>query len=368
MDALTSRMTLATASLLALLAAGLLPRGIEAARLNAVADDPVKLSDLRLDAALDAGIVAREITAALAADDAELAQSFLDLADERGLALAPSLRARVAEANGAAASAARSAGRFVDGFVVGRPDDAASLAGTVAGDLLVYGDLRDVVRETSQLMRGEAADELILGLACVGLAVTAGTYASFGAGAPARVGLSVIKAAGRTGRMTARMTAAVIHPLRAAVDTTALARALGPAALLQPAAAVRGVRSAVKIEKADGLVRVLGDIGRVNAKAGTRAALDGLKLADGPKDVAKLAKLADAKGGKTRAVLKLLGRGAIALGVGLFELTSWMFWALLNLFALVAALKRLTERAALRYFAWRRRARARRLAAAAAAA
>jgi hypothetical protein len=271
----------------------------------------------------------------------------------------------VEAANAAAASAARSAGRFVDGFVVGKPDDIASLAGTLAGDLFIYGDLRDFVRETSQLALGEQADELVLGLACVGLAVTAGTYASFGAGAPARVGISVVKAASKTGRITARMTEAVIHPLRAAVDTAALGRALGPVSLLQPAVAVRGVRGAVKMEKADGLVRVLGDVGRINAKAGTRAALDGLKLADGPKDVAKLAKLADAKGGKTRAVLKLLGRGAIALGVGLFELTSWMFWALLNLFALVAALKRLTERSTQRYLAWRKRARARRLAAAA---
>ena len=39
------------------------------------------------------------------------------------------------------------------------------------------------------------ADELVLGLACVGLAITAGTYATLGATAPARVGLSVAKAA-----------------------------------------------------------------------------------------------------------------------------------------------------------------------------
>ena len=51
---------------------------------------------------------------------------------------------------------------------------------------------------------GEPADELVLGLAGVGLAVTAGTYASLGAGAPGRIGLTVVKAARKTGRMSAR--------------------------------------------------------------------------------------------------------------------------------------------------------------------
>ena len=53
-----------------------------------------------------------------------------------------------------------------------------------------------------------------------------------------------------------------------------------------------------------------GDVAAGGEKAGIRAAKDTLKIAEGPKDVARAARLAEAKGGQTRAILKVLGRGA----------------------------------------------------------
>src|SRR6516164_8030079 len=79
------------------------------------------------------------------------------------------------------------------------------------------------------------------------------------------------------------------------------------------AVAFRAARDAVKVERAEGLVTVVRDVGRVQGAAGTRVALEGLKLAEGPEDVARLARLAETKGGKTRAILKLAGRSAFAL-------------------------------------------------------
>lgn len=344
MHRLKLRLLIAVTGLLALGAVITVPRGSDSARLLAAADDPVRLSDLALSRIFNAEVASREIEAALEAGDAELAASFVALADSRSVAVEPTLRRRVEVANETTAKAVRFAGQFIDGFVAGRPDDLAGLAGTVTGDLFVYGDVRDIVREGSQIARGQEPDELILGLACVGLAITAGTYATLGAASPARVGVSLIKAAGRTGRLSASLASSVMRPLRATVDTVAVRTAIGPKALLQPAVAMRGLRSAVKLENTGAIRRLLVDVSNIHAKAGTRAALDGLKLADSPKDVAKLARLADAKGSKTRAILKLLGRGAFALGVGLFQLASWIFWAMLNLLLLVITLKRAAER------------------------
>jgi len=103
------------------------------------------------------------------------------------------------------------------------------------------------------------------------------------------------------------------------------------------------MREAVRVEKAQPLLRLVGDVGRVQASAGTRAALDGLRLAEGPRDMPKLARLATAKGGKTRAILKLVGRSAIVLALGAFDLSMWLFWALVTLLGFVASLKRMTE-------------------------
>jgi hypothetical protein len=343
-----------------LAAAGtLVPRGMESGRLLAAADDPARLSDLALDKAFSADVAAREIEAALAADDIELAQSFVALARERNVALDPALVAKVEAGAGAAAETARGIGHFARGFVTGEPDDLASLAGTATGDLFVFGDARDALREGYRLARGEEADQLILGLACVGLAVTAGTYASFGAGTPARVGLSVIKAARKTGRIGKPFSAAMLRTVGDVVDGAALKQAFTRASVVRPLVTIRAAREAVKIEKAGGLVDLMRDIGQVQSKAGTRAALDGLRLAEDPKDVARLARLAEAKGGKTRAIVKVLGRGAIMLGTALFDLAWWVFWAIVNLFWLCAAIKRAAERLTLRVI---RRGKARKLA------
>src|SRR2546430_14943848 len=156
------------------------------------------------------------------------------------------------------------------------------------------------------------------------------------------------------------MAAWIDRSLREVVDWTALKRAVNSASIAEPAAAMRGAREAVKVEKAQELVRLVGDVGRVQASAGTRAAFDGLKLAEGSRDMSRIARLAAAKGGKTRAILKLAGRGAIVLTVGPFNLATWLFWGILTIFGFVSSLKPMTERTTERYCVYRRRRRVRR--------
>jgi hypothetical protein len=126
------------------------------------------------------------------------------------------------------------------------------------------------------------------------------------------------------------------------VDWSALRRA--GASLAEPAVAVRTAREAVKVGKADGLVKLAGDIGRVQTRAGTQAALDGLRLAESPRDMSRIARLAEKKGGKTRAILKTLGRGAILLSVASFNLGMWMLGAIVTLIGFVASAKSGVER------------------------
>ena len=83
--------------------------------------------------------------------------------------------------------------------------------------------------------------------------------------------------------------------------------------LAGPALAERAAREAVKVERAGGLLQLAGDVGRVERAAGGRAALDGLKIAKEPRDVARVAKLAEKEGSRTRAILKVAGRGAITI-------------------------------------------------------
>lgn len=345
--------------------AALWPHARDAGAIVLAQDDPAELSDARLDAVLrqsqaakNQADVAGQIEAALAAGDADLANSFVSLAREKNVPVADELSRRVTDAVTEEGSSAHFAKRFATGLVTGTADDVASLSGTVAGDLFVFGDIRDVVREGKHLAMGEDTDRLVLGLATAGLAVTAVTYVSFGEAAPVRAGLTLVKDARKAGRLGEGLTEWAGRSAREVVDTPVLQRAVASGSVLRPGETASAIRAAFRAEKAGGLVRLAKDVGRVTEKAGTRGALDTLKIAEGPKDVARAARLAEAKGGQTRAIMKILGRGALLLTVGAFNLTLWMFSALLALFGFLSSIKATTERATQ---AWLDRKKTRRL-------
>jgi hypothetical protein len=327
------------------------PRARDAGAALAAQDDPAALSDARIDSALrnnqsavSQSAVAENIEAALAANDADLANSFIDLAKAKNITVTDELSGRVRDAVAEANSTSHFAKGFATGLVTGNADDVASMSGTVAGDLFVFGDIRDVVREGKHLAMGEDTDRLVLGLAAAGLAVTAATYVSVGGAAPVRAGLTLVKDARKVGRLGEGLTLWAGRSARDLVDTPMLENAVESASVLRPGESVRAIKAAFRPEQAGGLVRLAKDVGRVGEKAGTRGALDTLKLAEGPEDVARAARLAESKGGQTRAILKMLGRGALLLAAGAFDLTLWVFGALLALFGFVASIKATTER------------------------
>jgi len=311
-----------------LLAAGLaafacyaLPRGADAFHLLSSADDPAAISAHALAAQFDEDRARAEIEAALAANDADLAKSFVELSADRHIALDPAFTARVDAAVVEASSMRQRLKNFASGFLTGQPTDGASLAGTAAGDLFVFGDVRDAVREGGRWAKGEEPDKLVLGLASVGIGITAATYATAGLAAPVRAGLSLMKAARRTGHLGANL--------------------------------VRVVRA----ERVGRIVALARDVGKVEAKAGSKAALETLRIAETPAEVGKVAKLAEKEGSRTRAILKLLGRGAIMLSMAAFDLAVWVFGAAFALVSFVWSLKRGTERMTERYLARRKQGR-----------
>lgn len=357
-----ARLSLAVAGMAASVAVGaaLWPHAYSAATILAAQDEPAQLADIHLNSALrnSPAVIQENIEAALAANDSDLANSFVELARDKHVAISDELSKRVSDAVAEAGSTSRFAKNFATGLVTGNADDVASLSGTVAGDLFVFGDIRDVVREGKHLAMGEDTDHLVLGLAAVGLAVTAATYVSVGGVAPVRAGLTMVKDARKVGRLGEGLTQWAGRSAREVVDAPMLQQAVASGSVLRPAETATAIKAAFRAEKAGALVRLAKDVGRVGEKAGMRGALDTLRIAEGPKDVARAARLAESKGGQTRAILKLFGRGALLLMAGAFNLTLWVFGALMALFGFLSSIKATTERLTM---AWLRRKKARRL-------
>jgi hypothetical protein len=348
------------AACFAALASYAVPPGLDAYHQFVAADDPSALADHALDKSFDAAAARAGIEDALAVKDADLANSFASLARERHVPLDPALTARVDDAVREASSTRYAAESFALGLVTGEPTDGASLAGTAAGDLFLFGDIRDAVREGTRLATGQQADELVLGLAGVGIAVTAGTYTTLGAAAPVRAGLTLVKAARKAGLLGAGVAAGIGRMLREAVDLAQFKRAASALSAADAGAAMRAARQAVRFERAGKLVDLARDIGKVQATAGTRAALDGLALAETPREVGRLAKLAEKEGGRTRAILKVLGRGAIMLAGTAIDLMVSIMTAAFAVISFVWSLKRGVERMTERHLRRKKERRLRR--------
>jgi hypothetical protein len=286
----------------------MLPQGKHALDLNLAADDPARLSDLQLADGFSAGVAQREIAEALDQGDIELAVSFVTLAEERGIVVPEELKARLALAQSPGMRSSRAAGNFGRGFITGQTDDASGLVGAATGDLIGWGDVRDLVREGWHALSGQNVNRMLVGMSAAGLAVTAWTYLSAGAATPVREGLSVAKAAGRAERLGQGLMESVG---RSVVDGNA--ERVGVA---------------------------LADLGTVESKAGTRAALQGLREAEDITEVSKLKQLAGAKGRSTLAILKTLGRSAFVLGAVAVTAAGWILGAFVNLFLIVLAIQR----------------------------
>src|SRR5438067_5899032 len=136
---------------LGIAALAIAPRAYEAQWLLAAQDDPAALADYAVARSFTAATAEREINAALAANDADLAKSFLDLARDHKVRVEPALAEKVEVAVADAASTSRSLQSFARGLITGEPEDLSGLAGTAVGDLFVFGDIRDALREGSRL-------------------------------------------------------------------------------------------------------------------------------------------------------------------------------------------------------------------------
>src|SRR5258708_16809735 len=247
---------LAGTTVCAVACALLWPHARDAGAILAAQDDPAAISDIQLNSVLrnNQPLIAENIEAALAAGDADLAISFVDLAREKNIPVADELSQRVSEDVTEENSSSHFAKRFATGLVTGNADDVASLSGTVAGDLFVFGDIRDVVREGKHLAMGEDTDRLVLGLAAAGLAVTAATYVSVGGAAPGRAGLTLVKDARKVRRLGEGLTTWAGRSARAIGDTPSLHEPVASGSVMRPGQTITAIRAALHAQQARALV------------------------------------------------------------------------------------------------------------------
>src|SRR5262249_27771152 len=117
MAPLRMALPVAFACVCAAVAVVILPGVMDASALLFGQDDPVVLTEIGLARTFDSETAKREIEAALAADDADLARSFVELARDRHVKLDSELIDRVDAASSGSAAFVRATASFGRGLV-----------------------------------------------------------------------------------------------------------------------------------------------------------------------------------------------------------------------------------------------------------
>ncbi|WP_144409555.1 hypothetical protein [Martelella endophytica] len=298
------------------------PSGLESVRLIAERNDPVAIADYRLSA-LTADDYRRAIAEALSDDDAGLAESLMLLAESRGVAISGPLREQVEMAVSREASLTHQLSELYEGAVSGNPDSTAGLIGAIATDLTTVGDVRDIINEGGAYLDGDDYDPLILGLSVAGLAITGAVIATAGSATTAKMGTSALKAAGKAGAIAAPLRRSFIRLTGSAVNGKALGEALPLLKRGNVTAARRTLATSLDTKPLVKLQDAAVDVGTVMRKQGFKAGTEMLKVADTPADLAKMSKLSTRFGKRFRAILFLLGSGAVTLGGYLIAAAGW---------------------------------------------
>lgn len=213
------------------------------------------------------------LLSALKADDYETAAVQRDLALYLGYKLAPETITEMRKAEGFLTTIWRNARNGAKGCVTGSDLSGAGIAGAIACDLTVAGDLRDITIEGGKLVGGDDYDEIVLGLSVVGVGLTAATAASGGSTLVGRVAVTVVKVAKKTGKLTRSFQQLMSGYVRGAVDFNAVRRILD-APVAKKADEASGAFKALRESE---LVQVLGKFGTFADNVG---AVDAVNLMD----------------------------------------------------------------------------------------
>ncbi|MBB4102064.1 hypothetical protein [Allorhizobium borbori] len=314
--------------------------------------DPVSITGFRLRHAPRETFIA-EIRKAVAEEDFDDARQLVRLATESGHTLPPELVA--ATEPDTATTAWLNTRDFAYGAVTGDVSSLAALGGTLTADYLVVGDIRDVVLQGTRLAQGEDYDGLTLGLAALGLVTLLP-----GSG-PIDLGLSLVKTANRTNKLSRPLRKRLTVLASDLIDTRALKQLwhgkhgladkvdrVDPAALRKTLAPVIRPKIAAEI---GAIARNTGEL--VNA-GGVKATLRALEHVDDvATDLPRFTKMARRMGDNSSAVVRLFGKGAIRLGKlayaiagALLALLGWGLGLLWTVIDTIRNLRRLFARAA----------------------
>lgn len=238
-------------------------------------------------------------------DDVEM---YVGLASMLDVNLSMSTLENIKSHNGTLEKSWRNLKDFGSGFLSGASDSAVGMGGSIASDMTLYGDLRDLKEEGTKYNNGESYDEFILQLSLIGVGLSATQLLSVGVATPLKVGASVMKIAKKSGSITKSFSKVISKRLSKTIDIKVL-KTYNP----------KVIANNINLVPIKGLLKEVNGIKKHTSTADTIALLKYVDTSNGLRKIGKLSKTYKTN---TKGVMKVLGKGALRAGKSVLKVTS----------------------------------------------
>ncbi|MCK5917287.1 MAG: hypothetical protein KAG34_02625 [Cocleimonas sp.] len=203
-------------------------------------------------------------------------------------------------------------GNFVGGFVSGKGSSGAGVAGAIAADFTVVGDVRDLHTEYTHYQKKEPVDELVATLSGVGIGLTALAIGTAGSAAPAKAGVSLVKMAKKTRQLTPPFQKQLLRMAGNVFDWNGFLKATQKGKGMK--SVVRSAKKAYHPKAVRPLEKMAGQVSKIHKSSSVADTLHMMKYVESTKDLRHLAKVTAKHGKNTKGYLALLGKGVLRGG------------------------------------------------------
>lgn len=254
----------------------------------------------------------KQIQASIQADKPDDARMYLQIAQTFGYNIPQEQYLSQIEALEAPLNVARrTITDFADGFINGSADSGSGVAGAIVSDFTVVGDGRDLWDQYQLYDKGEPVNELIITLAGVGVGLTAATVVSGGTAAPAKAGVSTLKLATKTNRLTKPFQKVLLRQGKQVFNYPEFLR------LSKQSAGFNGMRRAASRaydpKALTGLETIASQANGIRKSSSLGDTMNLFKYVDNTNDLRRLEKVTLKYGTQTKGIMKLLGKSAIGV-------------------------------------------------------
>ncbi len=244
---------------------------------------------------------------AISKENYDEADEYYNLANDYNFTLLPSTLELISECNSTTDKALRDAKSFTNGFISGDADNGVALVGSMASDMTVVGDIRDITTEGGKLANGEDYDEFILSLGILGVAMSASQFLTAGSSTPAKVGTSILKIAKKSGKLSRKFIKVLKTSFSKIIDVKKVKK-------IQWSNPKKSLEMLTKMTKTLNLTTIEPIFEGFSKITKNTSLVDTVKLVeyvDDTNDLKKIARVSSKFKRNTKTVLKIVGKGTL---------------------------------------------------------